>query len=65
MYMWYITVVLIHIYLIFNDGSAGKNLPAMQETQDTWVQALGPEDALEEEMSIYSDILAFEIPRTE
>ena len=26
-----------------------RNLYAMQETQDTWVQALGPEDPLEEE----------------
>ena len=49
MYMWYITVVLIHIYLIINDGSAGKNLSAMKETQNTWVPALGPEDSLEEE----------------
>ena len=26
-----------------------KNLPAMQETQEMWVQPLGLEDALEEE----------------
>jgi len=24
-----------------------KNLPAMQETQETWVQSLGQEDTLE------------------
>ena len=31
-----------------------KNLPAMQET---WVQSLGLEDPLEEEMTTYSSIL--------
>ena len=33
----------------------------MQETQ---VQSLGREDALEEEMETYSSILAWKIPRT-
>ena len=40
----------------------GKNLPAMQET---WVQSLGQEDSLEEEMAIYYSILAYKIPWTE
>ena len=35
-----------------------KNLPAMQETQEMWVQSLGWEDPLEEEMATYSSILA-------
>ena len=39
-----------------------KNLPAMQET---WVQFLGQEDALEKEMTTHSSILAWEIPWTE
>ena len=39
-----------------------ENLPAMQET---WVQSLGQKDPLEEEMAIYSSILAWKIPRTE
>ena len=39
-----------------------KNLPAMQET---WVQSLGLEDALEKEMATHSSILAWEIPWTE
>ena len=34
----------------------------MQETQETWVQSLGWEDPLEEEMAIHSSILAWEIP---
>ena len=39
-----------------------KNLPAMQET---WVQSLGWEDALEKEMATHSRILAWRIPWTE
>ena len=39
-----------------------KNLPAMQESQ---VQALGQQDALEEEMATHSSTLARRIPWTE
>ena len=39
-----------------------KNLPAMQEP---WVQSLGREDPLEEEMATHSSILAWRIPWTE
>ena len=44
-----------------------KNLPAMQEMQETWVQSLGQEDPLEKEMATHSItlILAWRIPRTE
>ena len=42
----------------FPDGSAVKNLPAVQETQETWVRTLSQEDPLEEEMATYSSILA-------
>ena len=35
-----------------------KNPPAMQETQETFVQSLGREDPLEEEMATHSSILA-------
>ena len=42
-----------------------KNLPAMQEMQDTWVQQLGQEDPLEEGMTTQSSILAWRIPGTE
>ena len=47
------------------NSSAVKNLPAMQETQETWVQSLGWEDPLEEGMATYSSILAWRIPWTE
>ena len=46
----------------FSGGSAVKNPPAVQET---WVQSLGQEDPLEEEMAPYSSILACRIPWTE
>ena len=39
-----------------------KNLPAIQET---WVQSLGQEYPLEEEMTTHSSILAWRIPWTE
>ena len=42
-----------------------KNLPAMQETQETGVQSLDGEDLLEKEMATHSSILAWEIPWTE
>ena len=43
----------------FPGGSGGKNL------QETQVQVLGQEDALEKEMVTHSSILAWEIPWTE
>ena len=39
-----------------------KNPPAVQET---WVQSLGREDALEKGMTTHSSILAWRIPWTE
>ena len=44
-----------------------KNLPTniIQETQETWVQSLGQEDPLEQEMATHSRILAWKIPWTE
>ena len=39
-----------------------KSLPTVQET---WVQSLGWEDPLEEEMATHSSILAWRIPCTE
>ena len=40
-----------------------KNLPARQETQETWVRLLGQEDPVEEVMA--TTILAWRIPWTE
>ena len=46
-------------------GSAVKNFPAMQESQETQVQSLSQEDPLEEGMATPSSILAWRIPWTE
>ena len=37
-----------------------KNLPAMHEVQETWVQFLGPEDPLEEGMATHSSVNCLE-----
>ena len=42
-----------------------KNLPVMQETQESSIQSLGQEDPLEKKMATHSSILAWEIPWTE
>ena len=42
-----------------------KNLPEMQETQETRILSLGQKDPLEEEMATCSNILACGIPWTE
>ena len=39
-----------------------KNPPTFQETQETWLQSVGWEDPLEEEMASHSSILAWRIP---
>ena len=46
----------------FPGGTVVKNPPAMEET---WVQSLGQEDTLEEDMATHSSILAWRIPWTE
>ena len=42
-----------------------KNLPVVQEIQETGIQSLGQEDPLEKEMTTHSSILACKIPWTE
>ena len=54
----------------FPGGSAVKNLPAVQNTQETQemrvrVRSLGWEDPLEEGMATHSSILPWRIPWTE
>ena len=48
----------------FTSGSVVKNLPEMQEMQ-IWVQSLGWEDPLEEDMTTHSSVLARKILWTE
>ena len=39
-----------------------RNLPAMWETQEAWVQSLNGEYPLEKEMATHSSILAWKNP---
>ena len=52
-------------YFGFPGGSAVKNLPVVQELQETWVRSLGQEHSLEEGMANDSSIFAWKIPWTE
>ena len=51
----------------FSAGDAGDrgSLDLTHVAQETWVQSLGQEDPLEEEMATHSNILAWRIPWTE
>ena len=49
----------------FPGGSAVKNLRAIQELQEAWIQSLGEEDPLEEGKATHSCIPAWTIPWTE
>ena len=57
--------VCVCMFMSFPGGSEVKNLPTMQETQETWVRSLGQEDPLEEGMATHSSILAWRIPCAE
>ena len=48
----------------FPGGTVIKNLHAMQELQETWVQSLDWEGPLEEGIAIHSSILAWRTPWT-
>ena len=48
-----------YTYQTFPGGSDSTNPPAMWET---WIQSLGWEDPLEEDMATHSSILAWKIP---
>ena len=55
-------LVSLNYLMGFPGGSVVKIPPAKQET---WVQSLGWENALEKEMATHSSILAWESPWTE
>ena len=59
--------IIFKILPLFNliFGQWVKNLPTVQETQETWVCSLGQEDLLEEGVVIYSSIFAWRIWWTE
>ena len=56
---------MVKALLDFPGGSAVKNPPEMQKTQETQVRSLGQEDPLEEDKATLSSILAWRIPWTE
>ena len=60
----YICIALVVLLSGFPGGSVVKDLLAMQELQETWVQSLSQEDPLEEGMATHSSILAWRIPWT-
>ena len=49
----------------FTGGSAGKNLPAIQELQDMQAWSLGWANPLEDGMETHSSILVWRIPWAE
>ena len=53
---------LKNILRLFPSGSVVKDLPEMQEPQETQVRSLGWEDLLEEGMATHSSILAWSNP---
>ena len=65
-FIYEFSVFKFHIYVKgFPKGSAIKNLPATQETQETWVWSQGWEDPPEKEMATHSSTPAWKIPWTE
>ena len=62
----YICTLLMYIYMLkgFPGGSVVKNLPSVQEMQETWVRSLGGEDPLQVGMATHSSILAWKTPWT-
>ena len=66
LFYFFVKKSLKDIFILIGDTSLVpqmvKNLPAMQETQ---VQSLGQEDAIEKGMATHSSILAWRIPWTE
>ena len=49
----------------FPGGSVLKNLPAMQDIEETQAQSLAREDPLEDSMATHSSALAWRIPQTD
>ena len=62
--VWFIST--LEVYSCYSPmAHQVKSPPAIQETQEMWVQSLGWDDPLEKEKATHSSILAWEIPWTE
>ena len=58
--------VFVYIYIFpFPGSSAVKNLPAMQEPQETQVRSVGQEDPVEKGMAVHSSIFGWRTPWAE
>ena len=64
-HLWCQILKSLYLTLGFSGGSVVKNLPVMQESQETQVLSLGQEDPLKEEMATHSSIFAWRILWTE
>ena len=62
MFFFFEVQCMLYVIAGFPGGSAVKNLPAMQKSQEKWVLSLGWEDPLEESMATHFSILASRIP---
>ena len=60
-----ISVISSANLLLCTLAQAVKSSTAIQETEETWIQSLGWEDPLEEEMATHTSILVWKIPWTE
>ena len=58
-------LLLFYVYINFPYGSSSKEFASNAEKMEMWVQFLGQEDLLEEEMAIHFSILVWKIPWTE
>jgi len=58
-------LLLFYVYINFPYGSSIKEFASNTGKMEMWVQFLGQEDLLEEEMAIHSSILAWKILWTE
>ena len=61
---YFLLILSYTLYRASQVAQWGKNLPAMQETQEWQVQSPGQGDPLEEGMATHFSILAWRIPWT-
>ena len=57
----YLCVCLVQVFITSLMAQQVKNLPAMQDTQEMWIQSLGREYPLEGGMGTHSSIPAWKI----
>ena len=64
-FLKYFFKIVTHYLNGFFGGSVVWDPPAMQESQETWVQSLGWKDPMEKGMATHCSIPAWRIPWTE